>query len=51
MATFDPSVYNLHLKRATTAGQAVEPADSRTDVPVCIRLHTGQGPDTSSLKI
>ena len=50
MATFDQSLYDLYLSGAITAEQAVEFADSRTDVSLRIRLHTGQRPDTSSLK-
>jgi len=51
MTTFDQSLYELYLRGEITADVAVEFADSRTDVSLRIRLHTGQRPDTSSLKI
>ncbi len=51
MMTFDQSLYDLYLRGEITADQAVDYADSRTDVSLRIRLHTGHRPDTSGLGI
>ena len=49
MATFDQSLYELVQRGELTAEQALEHADSRTDLSLRIRLHTGQRPDTTTL--
>ncbi len=51
MMTFDQSLYELYLRGEITADQAIDYADSRTDVSLRIRLHTGHRPDTSGLGI
>lgn len=51
MMTFDQSLYDLYLRGEITAEQAVDYADSRTDVSLRIRLHTGHRPDTAGLGI
>jgi len=51
MKTFDQSLYELYQAGDITAEQAVEYADSRTDVSLRIRLHTGQRPSTEGLGI
>ena len=51
MMTFDQSLYDLYLRGEITADQAIDYADSRTDVSLRIRLHTGHRPDTSGLGI
>ena len=51
MMTFDQSLYDLYLRGEITAEQAIDYADSRTDVSLRIRLHTGHRPDTSGLGI
>ena len=51
MMTFDQSLYDLYLRGEITAEQAIDYADSRTDVSPRIRLHTGHRPDTSGLGI
>jgi len=51
MKTFDQSLYDLYQAGDITAEQAVEYADSRTDVSLRIRLHTGQRPSTEGLGI
>ena len=51
MMTFDQSLYDLYLRGEISAEQAIDYADSRTDVSLRIRLHTGQRPDTTGLGI
>jgi len=51
MMTFDQSLYDLYLRGEITAEQAIDYADSRTDVSLRIRLHTGHRPDTAGLGI
>ena len=51
MMTFDQSLYDLYLRGEITADQAIDYADSRTDLSLRIRLHTGHRPDTSGLGI
>lgn len=49
MRTFDQSLYELYTAGELTAEQAVEHADSRTDLSLRIRLNHGQRPDTGGL--
>ena len=51
MRTFDQSLYDLYTQGELTAEQAVEHADSRTDLSLRIRLNSGQRPDTAGLHI
>jgi twitching motility protein PilU len=51
MATFDQSLYELYERGELTAEQAVDNADSRTDLSLRIRLHHGQRPQAGSLHI
>lgn len=51
MCTFDQSLYELYLRGELTAEQAVEYADSRTDLSLRIRLHSHQRPDTGGLRV
>ncbi|WP_439112350.1 PilT/PilU family type 4a pilus ATPase [Hydrogenophaga sp.] len=51
MATFDQSLYELYQRGELTAEQAVEHADSRTDLSLRIRLHAGKRPDAGSLRM
>lgn len=51
MLTFDQSLYNLYERGEITAEQAVDNADSRTDLSLRIRLHTHQRPDTSGMQV
>ncbi|MDO9030036.1 MAG: PilT/PilU family type 4a pilus ATPase [Hydrogenophaga sp.] len=51
MATFDQSLYELYERGELTAEQAVDNADSRTDLSLRIRLHHGQRPDTGGLHV
>lgn len=49
--TFDQSLYQLHLQGAITLEQALENADSRTDLALRIRLASQATTDTSKLEI
>lgn len=51
MATFDQSLYELYQQGEITAEQAVDNADSRTDLSLRIRLNAGKRPDTQGLRI
>jgi twitching motility protein PilU len=51
MATFDQSLYELYERGELTAEQAVDNADSRTDLSLRIRLHHGQRPQAGGLHI
>jgi twitching motility protein PilU len=51
MCTFDQSLYALYEAGDLTAEQAVEYADSRTDLSLRIRLHHGQRPGTAGLRM
>ncbi|MDG5974169.1 twitching motility protein [Hydrogenophaga taeniospiralis CCUG 15921] len=51
MATFDQSLYDLYQQGEITAEQAVDNADSRTDLSLRIRLNAGKRPDTQGLRI
>ncbi|MGS5089845.1 PilT/PilU family type 4a pilus ATPase [Hydrogenophaga sp. A37] len=51
MCTFDQSLYTLYERGDLTAEQAIDHADSRTDLSLRIRLHHGMRPDTTGLKV
>ncbi|SFB84359.1 twitching motility protein PilU [Polaromonas sp. OV174] len=51
MATFDQSLYQLYVRGDITQEQAIDYADSRTDLSLRIRLHSGRRPDTASLSM
>ncbi len=51
MCTFDQSLYALYEAGELTAEQALEFADSRTDLSLRIRLHHGQRPNTAGLRV
>jgi twitching motility protein PilU len=51
MCSFDQSLYDLYERGYLTAEQAIEHADSRTDLSLRIRLHHGQRPDTAGLRM
>ena len=45
MATFDQSLYELYVRGDITLEQAIEQADSKTDLSLHIRLTSGRPPD------
>lgn len=49
--TFDQSLYDLFLRGAITMEQAIENADSKTDLALRIRLASNQEPDISRMEI
>ncbi|MBA4262459.1 MAG: type IV pili twitching motility protein PilT [Comamonadaceae bacterium] len=51
MCTFDQSLYGLFERGELTLEQALESADSRTDLSLRIRLHHGQRPSTAGLRV
>ncbi len=51
MCTFDQSLYGLFERGELTMDQALESADSRTDLSLRIRLHHGQRPSTAGLRV
>jgi twitching motility protein PilU len=51
MATFDQSIYGLYQQREISLEQALVNADSRTDLSLRIRLHSGQQPDAAGLRM
>ena len=51
MCTFDQSLYVLYQRGDITAEQAVEHADSRTDLSLRIRLGKNQMPSTEGLQV
>ncbi|GLS16625.1 PilT/PilU family type 4a pilus ATPase [Hydrogenophaga electricum] len=51
MCTFDQSLYALFAQGELSAEQAIEHADSRTDLSLRIRLQHGQPPDASALRM
>lgn len=51
MATFDQSLYDLYQRGELSAEQAMDNADSRTDLSLRIRLHAGMRPDTTGLRV
>lgn len=51
MHTFDQSLYDLYQKGEISAQQALEHADSRTDLSLRIRLSAGLSPDVPGLDL
>ena len=51
MQTFDQSLYNLYTAGDITLEQAVENADSKTDLSLRVRLTSGRAPDASGMEI
>ena len=51
MCTFDQSLYELVMRGELTVDQAIEHADSRTDLSLRIRLHSGVRPSGPGLRI
>jgi len=49
--TFDQSLYDLYVHGDITLEQAIENADSKTDLSLRIRLGSNQHPDTSRMEI
>lgn len=49
--TFDQSLYSLFMQGAITMEQAIENADSKTDLALRIRLATRNQPDISSMEL
>ncbi len=49
--TFDQSLFDLWQRGAVTMEQAIENADSKTDLALRIRLATSQSPDISRMEI
>ena len=48
MATFDQSLYGLYVRGDITHEQAIEHADSQTDLSLRMRLAPGSRPDTEA---
>lgn len=51
MATFDQSLYELYVRGDITQEQAIEHADSKTDLSLRIRLASKRRPDTETLQV
>ena len=51
MATFDQSLYDLYQHGEISLEQALDNADSRTDLSLRIRMHATHRPDTTGLKM
>jgi len=51
MISFDQSLYALYQRGDISLEQALDNADSRTDLSLRIRLHSGQRPDASKLRM
>jgi twitching motility protein PilU len=51
MQTFDQSLYERYVAGDITEAQALDNADSRTDLSLRIRLSSGKLPDTSNMAI
>jgi twitching motility protein PilU len=51
MATFDQSLYDLYARGDITQEQAIEHADSKTDLSLRIRLASGRRPETEALQV
>jgi twitching motility protein PilU len=51
MATFDQSLYGLYQQGEISLEQALDNADSRTDLSLRIRLHAGTRPDAGHLQM
>ena len=51
MQTFDQSLYNLYTAGDISLEQAIENADSKTDLSLRVRLTSGRAPDASGMEI
>ena len=51
MMTFDQSLYELFVRGDITQAQAIEHADSKTDLSLRIRLASGRQPETDALRV
>ena len=51
MATFDQSLYDLYVRGDITQEQAIEHADSKTDLSLRMRLASGRRPETEALQV
>jgi len=51
MQTFDQSLYELYTRGDISLEQALEYADSKTDLSLRVRLHTGKTPEAGRLKV
>ncbi len=51
MHTFDQSLYDLYTRRYISLAQAIDYADSKTDLSLQIRLKAGKMPDAADLSI
>ena len=51
MMTFDQSLYELYVRGDITQEQAIENADSKTDLSLRIRLASGRRPETDALRV
>jgi len=51
MMTFDQSLYDLYVRGDITQEQAIEHADSKTDLSLRIRLASGRRPETDDLRV
>ena len=51
MMTFDQSLYALYVRGDITQAQAIENADSKTDLSLRIRLASGRRPETDALRV
>ena len=51
MSTFDQSLYELCLRGEITQEQAIEQADSKTDLSLHLRLTSGLAPDVENLRV
>ena len=51
MSTFDQSLYELCLRGDITQEQAIEQADSKTDLSLHLRLTAGLAPDVENLRV
>jgi twitching motility protein PilU len=49
--SFDQSLYELYQRGEISLDQALDNADSRTDLSLRIRLHSGHMPDASDLRV
>lgn len=51
MHTFDQSLFDLYVSQEITLAQAIDNADSKTDLALRIRLNVGKPPDAAGLAI
>lgn len=51
MHTFDQSLFDLFTRHDITLAQAIDYADSKTDLSLRIRLSTGKPPDATGLTV